>query len=113
MSENRVRARRRMFKTGKIVLSDKAPKVECTVRNLSDTGACLEVSVTFGIPSRFDFICDGVRLPCRVAWIRDKKIGVVFTESSQKRGDLAQRQAAGSLADGTPSFGTVSAVSEG
>jgi PilZ domain len=78
MNEHRRSPRARMLKTGKIVLSDKAPKLECTVRNLSETGACIQVSATFGIPPTFDFILDGVRRHCRVAWIRDTRIGIAF-----------------------------------
>jgi hypothetical protein len=40
--------RRRMLKSGKILLG-KHP-VPCTVRNLSETGACLQVQTTAGIP---------------------------------------------------------------
>ena len=68
----------RTLKSGSIVLSDKAPKIACTVRNISEGGACLQVSATFGIPQNFDFILDGVRHHCRVAWMRDSRIGVAY-----------------------------------
>ena|SRR3990170_3638207 len=76
--ERRRAARARILKTGKIVLSEKAPKIECTVRNLSEGGACLQVSTTYGIPSHFDVILDGVRRHCRVAWATDTRLGVAF-----------------------------------
>ena len=44
----------RMLKSGKIILGTQA--VACTVRNLSDTGACLEFAGTFGIPGTFEFV---------------------------------------------------------
>ncbi len=78
MSEKRTKARKRVLKSGFIVISDKAPKVECTVRNLSDTGAALHVSTTIGIPKNFDVIIDGARQHCRAAWRTDTKIGIVF-----------------------------------
>ena len=61
-----------------IVISEKAPKLECTVRNMSDTGAALQVSTTFGLPQAFDIIVDGVRRRCHVAWRTETKIGVSF-----------------------------------
>jgi hypothetical protein len=47
--ENRRAARKRVLKTGYIVISDKAPKIECTIRNVSETGASIQVSTTIGI----------------------------------------------------------------
>jgi len=68
VENKRVAARRRVLKTGYIVISDKAPKLECTVRNVSETGAALQVSTTIGIPTSFDAIIDGVRRHCRSVW---------------------------------------------
>jgi hypothetical protein len=59
MSEKRVVSRRRLLKNGLIVLSEKAPKIECTVRNASETGAALQLSTTLGIPQNFDLLSDG------------------------------------------------------
>jgi hypothetical protein len=53
MNEHRISPRRRVLKTGQIAFSDKVPKLECTVRNLSETGACLQVSTTVGMPASF------------------------------------------------------------
>ncbi len=78
MIERRRYPRLKILKSGKIILSEKAPQVECTVRNLSDGGACLQVSATFGIPARFDFMLDGIRRCCRVAWMQGNKMGVAF-----------------------------------
>jgi hypothetical protein len=78
MSDHRAHPRMRTLKSGSLVLSDKAPKIECTVRNVSPGGACVQVSTTFGIPSNFDFILDGVRHHCRVAWMRETRIGIAY-----------------------------------
>jgi hypothetical protein len=50
------------------------------VRNLSETGACLKVETTFGIPDRFDvmFDVDKTIRACRLIWHRDRQIGVEF-----------------------------------
>jgi hypothetical protein len=53
-------------------------EIECAVRNISDTGAALEVSTTFGIPSNFDLIIDGVRRHCQSVWRTETKIGIMF-----------------------------------
>jgi hypothetical protein len=68
----------RVLKTGYIVFSDKAPKLECTVRNVSDTGASVQVSTTVGIPANFDVIIDGARRHCSSVWRTDTKIGIEF-----------------------------------
>jgi hypothetical protein len=49
--------RRRLLKSGKILLR-KHP-VPCTIRNLSERGACLQVQTTAGIPAIFDFLRAG------------------------------------------------------
>jgi hypothetical protein len=66
------------LKTAFIVVSRKQPKIECAVRNISHTGAALEVSTTFGIPSNFYLIIDGVRRHCQSVWRTETKIGIMF-----------------------------------
>jgi hypothetical protein len=78
VENKRVAARKRVLKTGYIVFSDNVPKLECTVRNISETGASLQVSTTIGIPTKFDVIIDGVRRNCRSVWRTDTKIGIAF-----------------------------------
>lgn len=78
MTEKRNTSRKRVLKSGFIVFSDKASKLECTVKNLSQTGAALQVSTTIGIPASFDVIIDGKRQHCRSVWRTDTKIGIVF-----------------------------------
>jgi hypothetical protein len=78
MTERRTFFRRQTLKGGFIVLSERAPKLECTVRNFSKVGAALRVSTTFGLPYRFDLVVDGIARHCRSQWRTDNKIGVVF-----------------------------------
>lgn len=78
MQDKRTIFRKRVLKTAQIVLSEKAPKLDCAVRNLSDTGACLQVSTTYGIPANFDVIIEGVRRACRSVWRTDTKLGITF-----------------------------------
>ena len=80
VAESRRGARRRILKGAKIVFNNRSALVDCTVRNLSDTGACLHVPSTFGIPDTFDLVLEANegRRPCRVAWKTDDRIGVSF-----------------------------------
>ena len=78
MDEHRISPRRRVLKSGQIELSDKAPKLECTVRNISETGACLQISTTYGMPAGFGLLIDGVPHSCRVVWRTDTRLGVAF-----------------------------------
>jgi hypothetical protein len=79
MNEHRISPRRRVLKTGQIAFSDKVPKLECTVRNLSETGACLQISTTVGMPASFGLFVDGVRHSCQVVWRTETRLGVTFT----------------------------------
>jgi hypothetical protein len=72
--ERRTSSRSRVLKTGKIMLSEKAPKLECAVRNLSATGALLQVSSTYGIPAHFDLLIGNERRSCHVVWRTDVRL---------------------------------------
>jgi hypothetical protein len=51
----------------------------CIVRNVSDTGAKLEVATVTGIPNTFDLLVPGHRPQhCRVAWRALKEMGVTY-----------------------------------
>jgi len=78
MANRRKVTRRRTFKTGTIILGKKA-HLPCTVRDLSDSGANLEVQATFEIPSMFLLGMPG-RSPrsCKVIWRTASKLGVRF-----------------------------------
>jgi hypothetical protein len=77
MEERRPTPRARMLKSGKILLGKHA--VPCTVRNLSDTGACLQVQTTEGLPGEFVFaMTDRPPRSCKVIWRDENKLGVQF-----------------------------------
>jgi hypothetical protein len=51
----------------------------CVVRNVSDTGAKLEVASVAGIPNSFDLVVPGHRPQhCRVVWRALKEMGVAY-----------------------------------
>jgi hypothetical protein len=79
MVERRTPQRHRTFKAGVIALHH-AGVVSCTVRNLSDAGACLEVVSQMDIPDSFTLVVDvdHLKRPCHVAWRSRNRIGVAF-----------------------------------
>jgi PilZ domain-containing protein len=54
--------------------------IDCTIRNVSNTGVALDVASPVGILDNFTLFlpCDGLRFPCRVIWRKERRIGVVF-----------------------------------
>jgi hypothetical protein len=76
--QRRVMARRRMLKTGSIEFSETA--IECTVRNVSEVGAALEVASPLYIPDRFTLFIQSEqsKRTCRIVWRTGKRMGVAF-----------------------------------
>jgi hypothetical protein len=58
--------------------------VDCLVRNLSETGAAMEVPNQGGIPARFELVIpgDALSLWCRVVWRKDHRMGVMFVKAA-------------------------------
>jgi PilZ domain len=81
MDEHRIATRHRVLKAGSIEFGGGA--IDCTVRNISDTGAALDVANQIGIPERFTLVTDGRHLPCHVVWRRERRIGVTFDQKQQ------------------------------
>jgi PilZ domain len=78
MTEHRISPRHRVLKAGTIAFSGAA--IDCTIRNLSSTGACLEVASPLGIPSLFTLVVetDHSKRTCTVVWRTESRIGVTF-----------------------------------
>jgi PilZ domain-containing protein len=78
MEEHRISPRQRILKAGTI--SFNGAGISCTVRNLSSTGAALEVASPFGIPDHFTLVFEGDHSvkPCHIVWRKEKRIGVAF-----------------------------------
>jgi len=74
--ENRVAPRHRVLKGAKIEFGGGA--IDCTIRNLSETGAALDVTSPVGIPTEFTLVAEGVHRPCRVIWRKERRIGITF-----------------------------------
>jgi hypothetical protein len=81
MEEHRKLPRMRTLKAAKIAFRGGASVLDCTVRNVSKIGACLDVASPVGVPERFDLIfdSDNAKHPCRVVWRSTHRIGVAFS----------------------------------
>jgi hypothetical protein len=79
MDEHRVAARHRVLKAGTISFGG-GDGIDCTVRNLSETGAALEVVTPLFIPDRFTLIVptDQLKRPCHIVWRKENRMGVAF-----------------------------------
>ena len=79
MEKPRRPPRLRTFKGGSILFGT-AAAVECLIRNMSETGACLEVESPISIPDRFTLLIrpEIIKRTCQVAWRDAKRMGVRF-----------------------------------
>lgn len=82
MEERRRASRHRTLKSGKIMVQSGRRVVDCTVRNLSTSGALLLVRSLAGIPEKFDLVLEttGEHHLCRVAWRGGDRLGVEFAK---------------------------------
>ena len=78
MVETRAAPRYRVMKPAQIEYG--GDRIACTVRDLSITGAALEISDPTVIPAKFTLVVpeNGLKLPCRVVRRTDFRIGVAF-----------------------------------
>ena len=78
MVETRVAPRHRVMKPAKIEFG--GYKRVCIIRDLSITGAALEVMDQASIPKHFNSVVpeDSLKLPCAIVWRRGFRIGVTF-----------------------------------
>jgi hypothetical protein len=72
MAEKRVSERRRALRTGKIVLNKGGWVIDCTVRNISKTGALLGVLCVATVPEEFELRWDGNVQRCAVGSLRSR-----------------------------------------
>jgi hypothetical protein len=72
--------RRRTLLRARIAFKGRGATIDCTVRNLSDWGACLNVESYIGIPDTFDLVLYNAPVrSCRVTWRNATQIGVEFS----------------------------------
>jgi hypothetical protein len=80
MDENRKAVRRRVLKSATIEFDNGA--FSCAVRNLSESGAALDVPSSLGIPHEFQLVIQANQMTrnCRVVWRQESRIGVAFDQ---------------------------------
>jgi len=78
LESKRAAARHRVLKAASIEFN--GGTIDCVVRNVSDTGAALEVASPLGIPQAFNLVISGNRnlYRCEVKWRTESRIGVAF-----------------------------------
>lgn len=77
-TDHRGGPRQRTLKDGMIFFGGGG--ISCNVRNLSPTGACLDVESIIGIPLSFYLMIGGEKTAraCRIMWSQPRRIGVAF-----------------------------------
>ena len=89
MQDRRKSRRQRTLKGGSIVFNYGAA-IDCILRNVSCSGACLLVASPIGIPDQFEFVLSGDNsgYDCRTHWRSVDRIGVAFSHAD--RDNVAQ-----------------------
>ena len=79
-AEKRSTSRKRIARNGKIVFPNFAAILDCTMRDVSDTGAKLIAVNAAAVPDKFALvlITDQVMRDAKVVWRRGNEIGVEF-----------------------------------
>ena len=80
MSDKRTTPRLRSFLKGRVVFNGGQNSLECLIRDISSTGARLEVSANVTLPDRFDLYLPHRDETCKVhsQWRRGSQLGVAF-----------------------------------
>jgi hypothetical protein len=78
MASKRQHPRRAVSDRGKIVINRPFSMLDCIVLDISEGGACLELTLPAQLPPAFDLVFSERKRPCTVAWQKEKRIGVSF-----------------------------------
>lgn len=78
--DKRLAKRKRVLKGARILIPSLGISVDCAVRDLSKTGACLVLTTPVAITDSFELATyhDGVIKQCSVVWRTGQRIGVSF-----------------------------------
>lgn len=81
-SEKRLSGRTDCFSAGEIVVDDSGKRLQCFVRNMSDSGALLEAGEGDAVPEAFTLLTaiDQASRRCMVVRRTGARFGVLFTE---------------------------------
>jgi hypothetical protein len=85
-SDKRRAPRRRVLKGALAAYNDRHCTIECTVRDISASGARIQSNGTLNIPDTFELIIeiDGIEADCQVVWRKGHDIGVRFVGAPRR-----------------------------
>ena len=95
MDERRKGKRSRSLLGARIVFNNRASTFDCTVRNISETGARLVFGGPVSAPDEFDLVISQKERTyrCRIAWRNANEMGVTFLDAPAQAGaDEAARK---------------------
>lgn len=86
MSELRQSSRVKSFLRGEIVYANGASRTECTIRDISEVGARIQIPDSVTVPETFELVIPqkGQHERSRIVWRRGSEIGVNFEWASRK-----------------------------
>jgi hypothetical protein len=92
-TEGRTANRTRSFLRGEIVHSNGNSRTECTVRDLSDTGARIEAPPSVTVPEYFDLVIPqrNIRHRARIVWRHQAELGLTFEDILQQPAPVAEQ----------------------
>ena len=78
MTEKRAAPRHRVLKRSTLAFGGGG--IDCTVRNLSASGARVDIASPLGLPQKFTLVIEADQFirRCRPVWNTDRQLGVVF-----------------------------------
>lgn len=84
--ELRIARRQKVLKAGKILAPGNLAVVDCTIRDMSETGARLAVGDQMATPNDFRLVVpmDNTMRDAKVVWRRGNLIGVTFTSEARR-----------------------------
>jgi hypothetical protein len=83
--ERRSGQRHRALKGGTLYFNKGYSSLECVIRDISESGARIQMGETFGVPSRFTMSISGedMRVEASLRWRTSRNIGLSFLPQSE------------------------------
>lgn len=90
MDDRRRSNRSRSLLGARIVFNNRASTIDCTVRNLSETGAKLVFGAPVAAPDEFELLISQKARShrCRIAWRKANEIGVEFIQAPAREASV-------------------------
>ena len=84
--ELRITRRKKVLKAGKILVPGNLSVVDCTIRDMSETGARIVVGDQAAVPSEFRLVVpmDNIMREAVVKWRRGELLGIAFTSEVRR-----------------------------